>query len=61
MLDVHLKLGVITSCGFALVVVDVVVGFILVVLSQDVLAGHSRDDGQVRRRGLGDGGITPVQ
>lgn len=61
MLDVHFKLGVVTGRGFALAVVDVVVGFVLVVLSQDVLAGHSGDDGQVRRRGLSDGRVTSVQ
>lgn len=61
MLDVHFKLGVITSCGLALMVVDVVLGFVLVVLGQDVLAGHSGDDRQVGRRGLGDGGVAPVQ
>ncbi len=42
-------------------VVDVVVGFILLVLSQDILAGHSRDDRQVSWRSLGNGGIAPVQ
>lgn len=61
MLDVHFKLGVVTSGRFALMVVDVVVGFVLVVLSQDVLAGHSGDHRQVGGRGLGDGGVTPVQ
>lgn len=35
-LDVHFELGVITSCGFAIMVVDVVVGFILLVLTQDI-------------------------
>lgn len=61
MLDVHFKLGVITSCWLALMVLDVVVGFVLMVLSQDVLASHSGDDRQVGWRGLGDGGVTPVQ
>lgn len=42
-------------------VVDVVVGFILLVLTQDMLAGHSRDDRQVSWGSLGDGRITPVQ
>lgn len=42
-------------------VVDVVVGFVLLVLSQDILARHSGDDRQVSRGSLGDGGTTPVQ
>lgn len=42
-------------------VVDVVVGFILLVLTQYILAGHSRDDRQVGRGSLGNGRITPVQ
>lgn len=40
---------------------DVLVGFVLLVLSQDILARHSRDDGQVSRGSLGNGGITPVK
>lgn len=35
-LDVHFELSIITSCRLAIVVVDVVVGFILLVLSQDI-------------------------
>lgn len=46
---------VLTGSGLAIMVVDVVIGFILLVLIQDMLAGHSRDDRQVSRRGLGDG------
>lgn len=42
-------------------VVDVVVGFVLLVLTQDMLAGHSRDDRQMCRRSLSDGRISPVQ
>lgn len=42
-------------------VVDVVVNFILLVLTQDMLAGHSRDDRQVSWGSLSYGGITPVQ
>lgn len=42
-------------------VVDVVVGFILLVLTQDILAGHSRDDGQVSWGSLGNGRVAPVQ
>lgn len=42
-------------------VVDVVVGFVLLVLSQDILTGHSGDDRQVSWRGLGQGGIALVQ
>lgn len=42
-------------------VVDDVVGFVLLVLSQDILAGHSGDDRQVSWGSLGDGRITPVQ
>lgn len=61
LLDVHFKLSIITVCGLAIVVVDVVVGFILLVLSQDILAGHSRDDRQVSWGSLGNGGIAPVQ
>ena len=38
---------VLTGSGFAIMVVNVVVGFILLVLVQDMLAGHSRDDRQV--------------
>lgn len=60
-LDVHLKLRVITGCGFAIMVFDVVVGFILLVLTQDVLAGHPGDDRQVSWGSLGYGRITPVQ
>lgn len=52
---------VLTSSGLAIMVIDVVIGFILLVLIQDMLAGHSRDDRQVSWRGLGDGRITPVQ
>ena len=51
----------VTVCGLAIMVVDVVVGFILLVLSQDILAGHSRDDRQVSRGSLGNGRIAPVQ
>lgn len=51
----------VTVCGLPIMVVDVVVGFILLVLSQDILAGHSRDDRQVSRGSLGNGGIAPVQ
>lgn len=50
-----------TGCGLSIMVVDVVIGFILLVLIQDMLAGHSRDDRQVSWRGLGDGRITPIQ
>lgn len=50
-----------TGCGFAIMVVDVVVGFILLVLTQDVLAGHPGDDRQVSWGSLGYGRITPVQ
>lgn len=42
-------------------VVDVVVGFVLLVLSQDILTGHSRDNRQVSWRSLGQGGIALVQ
>lgn len=42
-------------------VVDVVVGFVLLVLSQDILTGHSGDDRQVSWRGLGQGGIALIQ
>lgn len=35
-LDVHFELSIITSCRLAIMVVDVVVGFILLVLSQDI-------------------------
>lgn len=38
-----------------------VVGFILLVLSQDILAGHSRNDRQVSGWSLGNGGIASVQ
>lgn len=50
-----------TVCGLAIVVFDVVVGFVLLVLSQDILAGHSWDDRQVSWGSLGNGGIAPVQ
>lgn len=60
LLDVHFELGIITSCGLS-IMVDVVVGFVLLVLPQDILARHSGDDRQVSWGGLGDGGITPVQ
>lgn len=42
-------------------VVDVVVGLVLPVLGQDVLAGDPRDDREVGWRGLGDGRVTSVQ
>lgn len=42
-------------------VVDVVVGFILPILTQDILAGHSRNDRQMCRRSLSNGRIAPVQ
>lgn len=51
----------VTVCGLPIMVVDVVVSFILLVLSQDILAGHSRDDRQVSRGSLGNGRIAPVQ
>lgn len=50
-----------TFSGLAVVVLDVVVGFILLVLSQDFLAGHSGDDRQVSWWRLGQGGIALVQ
>ena len=49
-----------TSTWFA-ILAGVFVGFILPVLVQNRLAGHTTDDRQVGRRGLGYGGITPVQ
>lgn len=52
---------VLTFSGLAVVVLDVVVGFVLLVLSQDILAGHSRDDRQVSWWRLGQGGIALVQ
>lgn len=42
-------------------VVDVVVGFILPVLSQNIQTGHARDDRQVSRWSLGNGRIAPIQ
>lgn len=42
-------------------VVDVVVGFVFLVLPQDMLAGYSWDDRQVSWGSLGYGGVTPVQ
>lgn len=42
-------------------IVDVVVGLIFLVLTQDVLAGNSRNDRQMCWRSLGDGRIAPVQ
>lgn len=42
-------------------VLDVVVGFVLLVLSQDILAGHSGDDRQVSWWRLGQGGVALVQ
>lgn len=50
-----------TFTGLAVVVLDVVVGLVLLVLSQDILAGHSGDDGQVGWWRLGQGGIALVQ
>lgn len=42
-------------------VFDVFVGFILLVLTKDLLAGHSGDDGKVCWWSLGYGRVTPVQ
>lgn len=50
-----------TFSRLAVVVLDVVVGFVLLVLSQDILAGHSGDDRQVSWWRLGQGGIALVQ
>lgn len=50
-----------TFSRLAVVVLDVVVGFVLLVLSQDILAGHSADDRQVSWWRLGQGGIALVQ
>lgn len=50
-----------TFSRLAVVVLDVVVGFVLLVLSQDVLAGHSGDDRQVSWWCLGQRGIALVQ
>lgn len=50
-----------TFSRLAIVVLDVVIGFVLLVLSQDVLAGHSGDDRQVSWWRLGQGGIALVQ
>lgn len=60
-LDVHLELRVFTIGWLAIMVVDMVVGFILSVLSEDILAGHPGDDRQVGRGSLGYGGVTPIQ
>lgn len=58
----YISLHIITLTGSRLsIMVDVVVGFILLVLPQDILAGHSRDDRQVSWGSLGDGRIAPVQ
>lgn len=59
--DYSVLTGTHTIYGLAIMVVDVVVGFILLVLSQDILAGHSRDDRQVSWGSLGNGRITSVQ
>lgn len=62
LLDVHFKLSIITGYGLAIMFVfDVVVGFVLLVLSQDIWAGHSRNDRQVSRGSLGNGRVTSVQ
>lgn len=50
-----------TGCRLAIVVVDMVVGFILLVLTQDILAGHSGDDRQTSWWSLGNGRVAPVQ
>lgn len=60
-LDIHFKLSIITGCRLAIVVVDMVVGFILLVLTQDILAGHSGDDRQTSWWSLGNGRVAPVQ
>lgn len=54
-------LYVFTFSGLAVVVLDMVVGFVLLVLSQDILAGHSGDDRQVSWWRLGQRGIALVQ
>lgn len=59
--DYSVLTGTHTIYGLAIMVVDVVVGFILLVLSQDILAGHSRDDRQMSWGSLGNGRITSVQ
>lgn len=59
--DVHFKLSVFASCGLSIMVVNVVVGLILLLLIQDILAGHSRDDRQVSWGSLGNGRVAPVQ
>lgn len=42
-------------------VLDVFIGFILLVLIQDVLTGHTTNNRQVSWRSLGNGRITHVQ
>lgn len=50
-----------TICGLVVMLVDVVVGIIFLVLSNHILARHTRDDRQMSWGSLGNGGITAVQ